>query len=127
MTPHTVETIEPQRFIKRNAYRNACVTQGGRNAKSLPLRMRYMRYGVGIGSLREGTEKESDMIDAMAEYLGLRSCPQCGALHKPGEHSPECCAVCQKANALKRSLIEAELWESNDEVAIKEHFRKFNH
>jgi hypothetical protein len=48
-------------------------------------------------------------------------------MHKPGEHSPESCGFLQKANAMKRSMIEAGLWNSNDVAAIEEHLRKFEH
>jgi hypothetical protein len=64
---------------------------------------------------------------SITEELGLETCPKCGAMHKPGEHSPESCGFLQKANAMKRSMIEAGLWNSNDVAAIEEHLRKFEH
>ena len=59
------------------------------------------------------------------EELGLLSCPLCGAMHKPGAHHPETCATVQRASAMKRSLIEADLLDSDDVEAIQQHMKRF--
>ena len=57
--------------------------------------------------------------------LHLVQCPKCGALHQPSEHAPESCALAAKFFAQRQSLIDAGLWESDNEAAVEAHLKTF--
>ena len=65
--------------------------------------------------------------DELFAERGATVCPKCGGiLIGARSHADEICERARKFRALKTSMIESGLWDSDDEKAVDEYIRQFD-